>query len=293
MQKIYCLLGLLIILVSNVHGQDEGKISKRERIALSSNLYLGGGMSFTFGDNIGDYSRGYNVEVGYLKRLNRVLSIGGGLSYQTFKYDPDKTGTNNAFRGDQYVDDDGYDAIPALYIQFEGGDIKMTSASFTIKLNFVPVKDDSKFSVYAFAKPFVSMVNRTEVTGDALYFEIQDLDDDGNFTKEELIEAAFNNSYAFEWNAESSDYPVSKDLKKDTDVTGGIFIGPGIEMNPGKGFSISLQASIGYTFPVSLVSTEKYKHLTVEDFASENQKFPMTKEGFPSLNLQLGFSYNF
>jgi hypothetical protein len=272
--------------------KDEGTIVKRERLTRSNNIFLSGGPSFTLGKNIGDYSSGFNGEAGFVKRVNRVLSIGGSLCYLQFKYDPEKTGTNNIFRGDDYIDADGYWARPAIFIDFKGGTINLMSLSGIIKVNFVPVKDDSKFSIYGFAKPFIAMVKRTEVNGNATYFEIQDLDDSGDFSEEELVEAVFNNSFTIEWDADSG-YEISDDLKEDNSVTGGIMFGPGVELYPGKKVTVFLQASIGYTFPVSFISTEKYEDTRVEDFYEDDQKFPMTKEGFPSVNIQAGVSFNF
>ena len=79
-------------------------------------------------------------------------------------------------------------------------------------------------------------------------------------------------------------------LASETVVTGGIFIGPGIEFMPAKSVSIFVQAAFGYTFPVSFVSTGSYEP-TIESYVDEN--FPMVKEGFPSLNVQVGMSFNF
>ena len=69
--------------------QDEGAIEKRERIARNKGVFLNLGPSFTLGKNIGDYSTGFNFEAGYLKRVNRVLSVGPSISYMSFKYDPE------------------------------------------------------------------------------------------------------------------------------------------------------------------------------------------------------------
>jgi hypothetical protein len=287
MQKFYCLIGFLIVIVYQVSAQDEGTITKRERIDKSSSVFLGGGMSFTFGDNIGDYSRGYNVDAGFVKRLNRILSVGGGISYQTFKYDPDKTEKSLFLYEDTYTSEDGYLAKDGVLVGFDGGKIDMMSLGLIVKVNFVPVKDDSKFSVYAFARPFVSYVKRSEVLGAGIAFGMEDLDDDGEFSEEELATGVLAYGQLFE------EEEATGDAKEYSGMTGGVFLGPGIEMNPGKAFSISLQASIGYTFPISFISTAKYKDMSLDEALADDEDYPMTKEGFPSINLQLGFSYNF
>lgn len=292
MRKLYCLIGFLIVGISTLQAQDEGTITKRERLQRSTSVYLGIGPSFTFGKNIGDYSVGLNGEVGYMKRLNRVLSIGPSLSFLSFAYDQEKTGENSLFQSDDYVGNDGHWHRPGLYIDFKGGDINLLSLGFTVKLNFVPVKDDSKFSVYAFAKPFVSFVNRTEVTGDAVLFEVVDYNDDDFFDDDEVAQAEAD-AYEFEWSSDNPDLELSKDLKENNSVTGGIFVGPGVELHPGKKISAFLQVSIGYTLPVSYTSTEKYRKMDADKFDGSAAKFPMVKEGFPSLNIQGGISFNF
>ena len=64
MKRIFCLAGLLLSAYTIV-AQDEGVIQKRERIDRSKSVFLGLGPSFTLGENIGDYSVGFNVEAGF------------------------------------------------------------------------------------------------------------------------------------------------------------------------------------------------------------------------------------
>lgn len=80
--------------------QDEGIIKKKSRITNDMGAYINLGPSFTLGKNIGDYSLGFNVEVGFMKRLNRLLSVGPAISYLNFEYDPEVT---SAKGGDAYI----------------------------------------------------------------------------------------------------------------------------------------------------------------------------------------------
>ena len=57
MKRIVC-FGFLLLSTYAVTAQDEGEITKRERIDRSKNIFIGGGGSFTLGENIGDYSLG-------------------------------------------------------------------------------------------------------------------------------------------------------------------------------------------------------------------------------------------
>ena len=301
MKKLLCFLSLLLIGVT-ASAQDEGTIVKRERIDKNKGLFIGLGPSFTFGKNIGDYKTGFNVELGFLKRVNRVLSIGPSISYLSFQYDPEVTTEKegNAYIGygdpnnwgDKYpVNNLAYDY--GYVLELEGGDLSLTSLAVNIKLNFVPVKDNSIISAYVFAKPFVSLASRKEVSGrgERYTYEIYE-DNQGTSTENDDIlnyNLGDNNWYADGY-TETWDGESYEALKSDTEVTGGIFIGPGIELFPARKFSFYLQATFGYTFPVTFVSTESYEK-TVSSYV--NKEFPMTKKGFPSVNAQVGMSFNF
>src|SRR5689334_17524032 len=74
MRKTFFLAGFIMLVSQVLCAQDEGTIVKRERIERENSLYLLLGPSFTLGKNIGDYSAGFNFELGYTKRINRIFS---------------------------------------------------------------------------------------------------------------------------------------------------------------------------------------------------------------------------
>ncbi len=290
-----------------VNAQDEGAIVKRERIQKDNGIFVGLGPSFTLGKNIGDYSVGFNIEAGFQKRLNRVFSIGPSVSYLSFKYDPEVTNVKRGAyvgTGDpkEWQDKYGFQSLAYDYgyvLTLEGGDLSLVSLALNLKLNLIPIKDNSKFSVYGFAKPFVSIASRKEVNGsDERYtYEIYEdlgatssIDDDllyynlGDDTWYRDFDYGDSNSKG-NWGPEQYEA-----LKSSTEVTGGIFVGPGIEIMPTNTVSFYLQAAFGYTFPVNYVSTESYD-TTIASYV--NKEFPMTKKGFPSVNIQFGVSFNF
>lgn len=307
MKKITLLAFLLTAFSFLVHAQDEGAIVKKERIDRSQGFFFGLGPSFTFGDNIGDYSTGFNIEAGYQKRLNRVFSIGPSISYISFKYDPETTtdiggsayvGTGDPLAWGTKYNLPGLDYTYGYSLELQGGDLSLISLALNLKLNLVPVKDDSKISVYGFAKPFISIASRTEVSGTDYRYTYEIYEDDNGTTTiaDDLLyynledgevyqDFTYSEDGKSEWGADQ--YPA---LASETVVTGGIFIGPGIEFMPAKAVSIFVQAAFGYTFPVSFVSTGSYEN-TIESYVSD--EFPMVKEGFPSLNVQVGMSFNF
>ncbi|MBL7857517.1 MAG: hypothetical protein JNM57_07500 [Cyclobacteriaceae bacterium] len=281
--KFYSLLIAMFIIPFALLAQDEGTVVKKDRFERSKGIFIGGGPSFTLGKNIGDYSTGFSFEAGFIKRVNRVFSIGPSISYISFKYDPEQTGFNNAFISELYDEFGNYLYDLGMVINFTGGDLGLTSAALNLKLNFVPVKDDSKISVYGFAKPFVTLVSRSAVKGVAELYG-NDYDPDEWLYLAEVPWEANDPTWS------ELGVQISDKLQSGTEFTGGIFIGPGIEFMPAKPVSIYVQAAFGYTFPLTFVSTSSYEGGTIDAVTEE---YPMVKKGFPSVNLQFGLTFNF
>ena len=301
MKKSTCLAGCLLLCAYMVMAQDEGVIKKRERIDRSKGIFIGLGPSLTLGKNIGDYTIGFNIEAGFQKRLNRVLSIGPSISYLYFSYDPEKTtekggayvgyGDPNGWRTKYNLPNLSYDY--GYVLNLEGGDLSLLSLAVNFKFNFVPIRDNSKISVYGFAKPFVTLASRKDVNGSDIRYTFETFEDDQGTsnTNDDILyynqgdDTWYEDGYTSTWGP--SDY---KALESDSEITGGVFIGPGIEISPAKVVSFYVQAAFGYTFPITYVSTESYDP-SIESYVDE--EFPMTKKGFPSVNLQFGVSFNF
>jgi hypothetical protein len=256
--------------VFSLCAQDEGTVIKKKRIQLDKSIFVGGGISIVGGSNFGDYSRGINFEAGYTKRLNRIFSIGGSLSYLSFKYDPSILQKPPAQYQDPVNFYYGYDIasneIGAL-LDLSGGDLSMISLAFNLKFNFVPVKDNSLVSVYAFAKPFITSAALSGISG--------------------LSQNYIRDMVSGDWGS-----PVSSTVytyKEDPKISGGILLGPGLELFPAKKISFFVQASFGYTFPIEIVSTRSYNS-DIENLTSP--KFPYGSLGFTSINFAGGISFN-
>ena len=176
-------LTLLLSSTCIVFAQDEGAIKKRERIERDKSIFIGGGISNA--TSLADYSIGMNFEGGFVKRVNRVLSIGGSISYLNFNYDPNITSSRiapaniNTFPSNFYYDptalnDPAFIDAGAL-ISISGSDLSVISLAANIKLNFVPIKENTKISVYGFAKPFVANATSSggNVTLDGVLYNSQ------------------------------------------------------------------------------------------------------------------------
>src|SRR5690349_19861354 len=85
------LLSLALVFSISATAQDEGSVVVKERFERDKTIYFSLGPSVTLGKNLGDYSAGFNFEAGFLKRTNRLLSVGANFSYLQFNYDKEKT----------------------------------------------------------------------------------------------------------------------------------------------------------------------------------------------------------
>jgi hypothetical protein len=255
---------------------------------------------------VGDYSKGTNLEISFLKRLNKIVSVGGYISRIQFGYDPRKTPSSPA-AADLYK---GFDTdlrlrstenltyrdqfgaqIPANYdfphgfqLSLSGGDVSLTTIGANLRFNLIPLMDKIPLSVYLFAKPFVALATRADVSGTGVMYLYEATVQSGNFviTNDDKW---YKTQYEEAWGPDG--YPA---LGSEKSVTGGLLAGPGIELMPNGPVSFFAQASFGYTLPVSFVSTSSYP-LTTGSYV--NPKFPTINKGFPSLSIQAGLSFNF
>lgn len=274
--KRIVLLALLVLTALTTQAQNEGAAVAMNRFERNKSIYLVGGYSLIFGDNTGDYSNGFNIETGFNTRLNRLISIGAGISYQGFKYDASVSNSLDGGSGNNVFFNDTFDE--ARIVEIEGGDLSLVSIAFNLKLSLIPVSDRTKFSVYGFAKPFITVASRKAVSGVGKY-AYYDYDD----------ELWYYNSQADDYWDSTTDGLEA--LDKETKVTGGIFVGAGFEFLPSGPVSFFSQVSFGYTLPITYVSTASYP-ATIQD-GYLDKDFPLYKDGFPSLNIQLGVSFNF
>lgn len=259
--------------------QDEGTAVAQERLSRSNSIYVGMGPALILGKNLGDYSDGFGFEGGYLKRMNKIISIGPHASFLKFKY--------QEFKTYPYY----YDPTNDLVIEYsqKGGDISLLSFGGTIKLNLIPIGDNTVFSLYGISTPFLSFVSRKEFEATGDFYA--DLDGDVLYT-DLLLSQDFD----------SDDIPQ---LEADSKVSGGIHLGFGAEFFPSKPVSIFVQATFCYTLPVRYSATNSY--LKVEDQYEDaagviyydaeeslyQDEFPIVNKGFSSLSIKGGISFNF
>jgi len=279
MKKLLLSACIILLLFTTTYAQDEGQAVAQARFERSNGIYISGGPALVLGKNLGDYNNGLGLEAGYMKRLNKVLSIGPSISYLRFTYDEEKTYP--------YYYDPEFD-VAIEYYQ-EGGDLSLVSLGFSIKLNFVPVSDDSKASIYGIATPFFSQIARQEFTATGDFYANADFD-------------GLYNDLLLTEDFDSDDIPQ---LAKDSKSSGGVHIGFGVEFAPVKPISFFLQATFCYTLAVKYSATDSFlkeedQYVDAEDtiyYDAYNtiylEEFPIVNKGFSSLNIKGGISFNF
>jgi hypothetical protein len=267
------------IITLTLQAQDEGKIVKRERIERNKNIFLGGGISLINDANLKEYSTGFNFEGGFSKRLNRILSVGASVSYLSFAYNTPVSTKQSPVFG-KYPDNfySGYQDFPAnpdvhvgYLVGFNNTNLSFLSLAFDLKVNFVPVKENSIVSIYGFAKPFISYSKHSDIT----------------LNLERYADVNNINTWAF-------DKSASVVAPLDGQFTGGIFLGPGIEINPTKPISFYVQASFGYTLSSDFISTKSYPTRDIHYFVDPviDPNWPGKATGFSSINISGGILIN-
>jgi len=287
MKNNYLFSLLILFLPSLAIAQDEGEVVKRERIDKNKSIFLSIGPSITnLNRNDADYDAGFNLELGFQKRVNRVVSIGASISHINFPYTPtfksepvdeifiDEWPDYNFFWNEDVNGDPTNEG--GRLVEINGGDLSVTTLAFNFKFNFIPIKDNTVFSVYGFAKPFVAQSVREAVSGTGYGY-------DYNINTDSWT---IDNQFIETW--DESDFPV---LAKKSKIAGGMFLGFGAEFFPAKQFSFFVQISAGYTTPVNIVNFSEYD--TTLDTYLENPDFPMVDQQFLSTNASFGLSFNF
>ncbi len=277
MKIVLVAFSLMVVVIFGLQAQDEGKIEKRERIERNKNIFVGGGISVINDSNLKEYSTGFNFEGGFSKRLNRVLSLGASFSYLSFAYNTPASSKQAPVFG-KYPDNfyTGFEDFPAqnltdvhsgYIVNFNNTNLSFLSLAVDFKVNFVPVKENSVISFYGFAKPFISYSKHSDI----------------KVSLDSYTDINNTNTWAFGASA-------SEVVPLDGNVTGGIFLGPGIEINPTKPISFFLQASFGYTLASDFISTKSYPTRDLKLFDDPN--WPGKSTGFSSINFSGGILIN-
>ncbi len=282
MKRVNWVILIIFLLVFSHRGfaQDEGTLEKKGRVTKAKSFFLSGGPSYKFGNNTGDYCCGLNLEAGFFKRLNRTLSIGPSISYSKFAYDES---ISDSF-GDLEAEGNNvfYDFYEARVVYMEGGDLRLISLGFNLKVNFIPFSETKKFSFYGIAKPIVLLSNRTELTASVEHYFPPTIP-----APDDRSEWGGLSGPPEELSVEDPDYDY---WAADTEFSRGMNVTVGAEYWLPSGVAFFLQGTVGFTLPITHINTSEYPN-TYDGFTDNN--FPFVKKGFTSLNVSAGVAYSF
>lgn len=266
--------------------QEEGTLTKKERIINGKSIYLLAGPSFRF-NNKSDYSGGLNLEAGFLKRLNRITSVGGSLTFSKFNFDQSLSNSfenSDAIGNNVFLEDGGYETY---VVYMEGGNLNLFSVGLDFKIEFIPFSEDRKFSAFGLIKPFFLVSGRSAVSAsteiwypDVVPYKLpMDSDPNNNWSGGDPYEKL------------SSETPGLERWAADTEFSGGVGLGVGLDYSLKSNIKIFMQSTIKFTLPITHIKTNAF--LPSRNDGYYHPDYPFVKEGFSTINLAIGVSYYF
>lgn len=277
----------IVIFYAPLFSQDEGTLAKKGQFTKGKSFYFTSGPSFRFGNNRSDYSGGLNLEAGFLKRVNRILSIGPSISYTKFDYDEsisDSFGDPTADGNNILYGDDIDNAYEVRVVYMEGGDLRLISLGLNLKVNFIPFSETKKISVYGIAKPFVLLSKRTELSATVEHY-YPPMDPGGPAPDDR---STWGNLADIPEELSPEDGGPYDDWAANTEFSGGMNVAVGAEYTLPSGVAFFLQGTIGLTLPITHINTSEHPN-TYDQFAD----YPFVKKGFTTLNIAIGIAYSF
>jgi hypothetical protein len=277
---------LIALSYSAAWSQEEGTLIKKERIAKGKCFYLLGGPSFRF-NNTSDYSGGLNLEAGFLKRLNRITSVGASLNYSKFNFDQwlsNSFENADAIGNNAFLETGGYEVY---VVYMEGGDLNFLSVGLDFKFEFIPFSEGRKLSAFGLIKPFFLVSSRsavsasTEIAYPAIVPYKLPYNSDANNSWD--VGDPFENINA--------DTPGYERWAADTEISGGVAFGVGLDYSIKSNIKIFMQSTLKFTLPITHIKTNAFP--ASRDGGYDNPEYPFVKEGFSTLNLSVGVSYYF
>ncbi len=277
---------LIILCYCAAWSQEEGTLTKKERIVNGKSVYFLVGPSFRF-VNKSDYSAGLNLEAGFLKRLNRIVSLGGSLAYSKMNFSQklsDSFRNADAIGNNAFLEDGGYEVY---VVSMEGGNLNLFSVGLDFKFEFIPFKEDRKISAYGLIKPFLLVSGRSEVSASTkLWYAAivpyklpYDSDPTNNWDEGDLFEDL------------NADTPGYERWAAATEISGGLGLGIGLDYSLKPNLKLFFQPTFKFTAPITHIKTNAFAASLDDGY--DNPKYPFVKEGFSTLSLAVGVSYYF
>ncbi|QOI97697.1 MAG: hypothetical protein HRU69_09410 [Flammeovirgaceae bacterium] len=265
LRKLFLLhLFSTLIVYGTVSAQDAGpaEIQQRfERMHFSS---------FSIGmvkGSTGDYGKGWQAEIGYGKRLNKLITLGASLTYQSlgntyngYDYYVSESDEPSAFPPGSTTDGEPYDE--SIEVGIDGGTFSSFSFSGIIRMNLTPYSDNSKIVVFGFIKPSVGIGFLSAMTKEARL----------------VVDFEYvNTTYV--------------DRESTSSFVAGVSVGPGMEFIPSKNLSVTAHVCFNSQFGDKIVLDKSAFRPSTATIT--NVDFPVTSGALVSLSFTLGLQYNF
>lgn len=277
---------LIAVYSSVAWSQEEGTLTKKERITKGKSFYLLGGPSFRF-NNKSDYSGGLNLEAGFLKRLNRITSVGASIAYSKFNFDQSLSNSfenADAIGNNAFLEVGGYEVY---VVYMEGGNLNLFSVGLDFKIEFIPFNEERKLSAFGLFKPFLLVSSRSAVSA------LTEL----HFPDIVPYKLPYNSDPNNNWSAGdpfenlNEDTPGYEHWAADTEISGGVGLGVGLDYSLKSNVKIFMQSTLKFTLPITHIKTNSFP--ATRDGGYNNPEYPFVKEGFSTINLAVGISYYF
>lgn len=221
------------------------------------------------------------METGYLFRMNRMVSIGPSLFFSMFKYDDeisDSFRNSDATGNNIFIEDGGYEV---KIVNMEGGDLTQIAAGLDVKIDFIPMADSRRFNVFGLVRPFLLVASRTAVsaTVETWYKNVpEDPPSEWDYGggPDELLNS--DTDGLSRWGA-------------DTQFSGGLNLGVGVEYSLPSGLSFLVQGAFRVTLPITYIDTSAFEPSILTGYYHPD--YPFVKKGFTTFNVSIGAVYRF
>jgi hypothetical protein len=254
----------LVVTWFTASGQDAGRAEVQQRF---DRMHFS---SFSFGlvkGSSGDYDKGWQAEVGYGKRLNKLITAGANITYLTlgntyngYDFYVSESDEPSAFPPGSTTDGDPYDE--SIEVGISGGNFSSFSLSGFVRMNLTPYSDNSKVVVFGFIKPSVGICFLSAMTKEARL----------------VVDFEYvNTTYV--------------DRESTTSFVAGVSVGPGIEFLPTKNLSLTTHVGFNSQFGNKIVLDKSAFRPSTATVS--NVDFPVTSGALISLSFTLGLQYNF
>lgn len=258
--------------------QDEGPLELKPRFENAKSFAVTIGPEFRFRSKA-DYSGGYFVSASYLKRLNRIITLGPAISFSRYAFDPSSTNSyekkgvkgNNVFQ-------DVLDIYTMYVVALRGGDLTQLSIGFDVDLNLKPFNPDQKINLSLVVHPFSMVNHRSAISATTVTWVRNDPDDPptlwngGDISREEGPQSVGRGLWATQ-----------------KEFSGGIQSGLKVMVDLPDNWSLHIQPQLRYTLPISHIKTASFQSVG----GNENARFPIVKERFSTISILVGISHHF